>query len=609
MTIRQLNQAVINRIAAGEIVARPESVVKELAENALDAGASCLRIMLREAGKARIVVEDDGRGMNGDELTRAVARHHTSKLPDDDLTEIRHMGFRGEALSAIAAIARLTMQSRPAGADTAWRIRVEGGAVGAPEPAPGGTGTRVEVADLFYATPARLKFLKGERTEKQRCLDVVRRLAMARPDVAFHVGDERVWCLSLPVEGGDADVRFRARVARVMGEDFIRDAEAVEVVRGDMWLTGFAGLPTAGRRDTRGQHFFVNQRPIQDRLVQGALRGAYQDVIDRDRHPAAVLCLSCPWTDVDVNVHPTKAEVRFHDQGRVRSLIVAGCRQAIGTAGHRTSGEVSRAFAESFRTGKPTRDAGARDSGGHGGDSARDRLPGMALTPQARAWDAPLTSEPAADGAVAGDALPARDTESSESAPTHPLGAAVAQVHGNWIISQTDEGIVIVDAHAAHERVVHEEMKAELAADGVRRQTLLIPEVVELRPDEAENLEELRESLAELGLIVEAFGGATMVVREIPAVLGEVDVPGMIRELAAEALATNGASALRDRIERVLATAACHNSVRTGRRLTRAEMDALLRRMEATPNAGQCNHGRPTWVQMAQGELERLFGR
>jgi DNA mismatch repair protein MutL len=602
MTIRQLPPVLVNRIAAGEVVERPASAVKELAENAIDAGAARIDILLRDGGRSLIVVTDDGSGMTREELSLAVERHCTSKLPEDDLLRIRSLGFRGEALPSIGAVSRLTITSRPRAAAEAWSLAVEGGVKGAPQPAAHPPGTRVEVRDLFYATPARLKFMKTARSERDQALDAVERLAMAYPATAFTViGDEdrvllRLNALGKDLAEHDPQAARRQRLAAILGRDFAENALAIDAAREGVRLTGLAGLPTLNRATSRDQYLFVNGRPVRDKLLTGAVRGAYQDFLARDRHPMVALFVDCPEQEVDVNVHPAKAEVRFRDSGLVRGLIVGALRHALAAAGHRAATTVAEAALAAFRPGMAPSGVAWR----------HDALAPMpaGLAEAAAAYHAPLPGtgldRPAARAAEAVDEMP----------PSHyPLGAACAQLHETYIVAQTGDGIVIVDQHAAHERLVYERMKAALAGSGVARQILLLPEVVDLDEGAVARLAARQAELAELGLVLEPFGTGAVVVREMPALLGEANIRGLVRDLADELAELGDALALKERLEEVCGTLACHGSVRAGRRLNRAEMDALLRQMEATPHSGQCNHGRPTYVELRLTDIEKLFGR
>src|SRR6266851_2154895 len=594
MKIRQLPPVVVNRIAAGEVIERPAAAVKELVENAIDAGATRIEVVLREGGQALIAVSDNGAGMTPDELSLAVERHCTSKLPDDDILRIAMLGFRGEALPSIGAVSRLSITSRPPDAANAWEIVVEAGTKRAPAPAAYPPGTRVEVRDLFFATPARLKFMKSPRSERDQAVDTVKRLAMAYPGVAFTVtGDDERVLLRLPPAASR-----EARLAALLGRDFAENSIAVMAERQGFRLTGLVGLPTLNRGLPRDQYLVVNGRPVRDKLLVGAVRGAYQDVLARDRHPVVALFLDGPAAEIDVNVHPAKAEIRFRDAGLIRGLIVGALRHALEGAGQRASTTVADLALAAFRPG----------TGGAGDPAAMPRFafppspPPVGLAEAANRFLMPgeaATSEPAAVGTeVAGDA--ALDT---------PLGAARAQLHGTYILAETAGGIVLVDQHAAHERLVYERMKEQIARHGVARQSLLLPEIVELDPALAARLAARAEELAEFGLMLEPFGHGAVIVREVPALVAGLDVRALVRDLADELAEWGDALALKERIEHVCGTLACHSSVRAGRRLAPAEMDALLRQMEATPNSGQCNHGRPTYVTLALSDIERLFGR
>lgn len=610
MTIRRLPPEVVNRIAAGEVVERPASAVKELVENALDAGAGRIEIQAEGGGLSRILVADDGKGLAPDELALAVERHATSKLvPDDagdvDLLRIATLGFRGEALPSIGSVARLTIAARAPGGE-GHAIRVEGGEVApvAPAPFPGPHGARVEVRDLFYATPARLKFMKSERAENQAIAEEVKRQAMAHEAVAFSLDLDGRRVLRLPAEA-PGDAGRLARLAPLLGGEFEANALLIDQTRDGVRLSGYAGLPTYARGNAAHQYLFVNGRPVRDRLLQGALRGAYADFLARDRHPVAALYLELDPMLVDVNVHPAKAEVRFRDPALVRGLIVGALRHALAGAGHRAATTVASQALGGFRPGiAPGAPTPAPDAWTSPFVAPRPQ-PGLPGLTGLSARVEPVGAAGPATAGVAETPAPAPAVDPTE----FPLGAARAQVHGTYIVAQTRDGIVIVDQHAAHERLVYERMKRQMAEGGVTRQTLLVPEVVQLDPAEAERVADAAPQLAELGLIVEGFGPGAVLVREIPALLGETDVQGLVRDIADD-LSENGAAlALRERLAEVCGTMACHGSVRAGRRLTAAEMDALLREMEATPHSGQCNHGRPTYVELNLADIERLFGR
>ena len=591
MPIRQLPPLVVNRIAAGEVVERPAAAVKELVENAIDAGATRIDITLREGGQALIAVADNGHGMNRAELALAVERHCTSKLPDDDLLDIRMLGFRGEALPSIGAVSRLRIVSRPAGADAAWEIAVEGGIKHAPVPAAHPPGTRVEVRDVFFATPARLKFLKTARSERDQAVDTVRRLAMACPEIAFTViGDDERVLLRLP-----AATSREMRLAALLGRDFAENSVSVMAERQGFRLSGQIGLPTLNRGLPRDQYLVVNGRPVRDKLLVGAVRGAYQDVLAKDRHPVVALFLDGPASEIDVNVHPAKAEVRFRDAGLIRGLIVGALRHALEAAGQRPSTTVANAALAAFRPVESGNGIAAMPRFAFPPSAPRAELAEAAnrfLRPGETAAGEPASTEPA-----------------TEPAPDLPLGAARAQLHGTYILAETANGIVLVDQHAAHERLVYERMKEALAQNGVARQILLLPEIVELDPAEAARVGARAEELAQFGLVLEPFGAGAVIVREVPALVPGLDIKSLIRDLADEIEEWGDAMALQERVEHVCGTLACHSSVRAGRRLNPAEMDALLRQMEATPNSGQCNHGRPTYVSLALSDIERLFGR
>lgn len=601
--VRRLPETLVNRIAAGEVVERPASALKELVENAIDAGARRIDVVLRDGGRTLIQVSDDGWGMDPQALALAVERHATSKLPDDDLTHIATLGFRGEALPSIGAVSRLAITSRAAGAPSAWRIRVEGGAVSAPEPAALTAGTRVEVRDLFYATPARLKFLKVPRTEQAHAVEILERLAMAAPGVGFTLSDGSRTVLSLEAAQGELFEARLARLGAVLGRDFAADALRIDAERQGHRLTGYAGLPTLHRRTSAHQYLFVNGRPVRDKLLLGAVRGAYMDFVAADRHPMLALFLELPAEEVDVNVHPAKTEVRFRDAGLVRGLIVGALKHALAAAGHRASASVGAATLGSFRPD------GLRPHSGSAAPAwtspAWAPPPSAGMSEAQAAWQAPI------DRLDLG-AAPAARVEaalSDPAGPQHPLGAARAQIHATYIVAQTEDGLVIVDQHAAHERLVYERMKAALAAGGVARQALLLPEVVELDEPAVDRLLQRTAELAELGLVLEPFGQGAVVVREVPALLGRTDAAALVRDLADDLAELGDAHTLTDRLADVCGTMACHGSVRAGRRLGAEEMNALLRQMEATPHSGQCNHGRPTYVELKLADIERLFGR
>jgi DNA mismatch repair protein MutL len=591
--IRRLPPEAVNRIAAGEVVERPAAVVKELVENAIDAGASRIRVGLIGGGKTEIVVEDDGCGMSPPDLALAVERHATSKLAPDrrgdfDLSRIATLGFRGEALPSIGAVAELDIVSRRREDAEGSLLSVHAGVRTGPRPhAFGGAGTRVTVRNLFSATPARLKFLKSDRAEFEAAADSLKRLAMAHPHIAFSLTSDGRTAFSLPSEARDERGRLR-RLSAVMGEAFEDNAFEIDAARPGVRLFGHAGIPTFNRGLPDKQFLFVNGRPVKDRLLVGAVRAAYADFLARDRHPALALFVEIEPGLVDVNVHPAKTEVRFRDAALVRGLIVSALRHALAEAGWRAATSAS-AFALSRM--RP----GAGPAAG-------------ALQPGAREFfalhDRPRDYHPALDIAA-----PSARADGADGEARHPLGAARAQIHETYIVAQTDDGLIIVDQHAAHERLVYEDMKRALGAGRVATQILLIPEIVELDAEEANRLCARQREFEELGLVLERFGEGAVAVREIPALLGDADIGALIRRLADEIAEFGEALALKENLEAVCGAMACRGSVRAGRRLTAEEMNALLRRMEATPHSGQCNHGRPTYVELKLADIERLFGR
>lgn len=601
--IRQLDEAAINRIAAGEVVERPASAVKELVENALDARATRITVDYADGGKTLIRVTDDGCGMTAEDLPLALSRHATSKIDGSDLLNIHSFGFRGEALPSLGAVGRLTISSRAADSD-GCTLSVEGGRMGQVRPAALTRGTVVELRDLFYATPARLKFMRSDRAEMGAIADVVKRLALAEPHVGFTLRD---------VSGGEARVVFRAdpengdffdalhrRVATVLSRDFAENALAIDAERDGLRLAGYAALPTYSRGSSVAQFLFVNGRPVLDRMLFGALRAAYMDVLSRDRHPAAVLNLIVDPQRVDVNVHPAKSEVRFREPDLARGLIVSGLRHALAGAGHRASSTVAGETLAAFRPEAPAPMAPRVYQ--------MDRASQPALA-RAFQFQAPL---PAQDAMGFAEAPTARVEALAEPAPdltSRPLGAARAQLHENYIIAQTSTGMVIVDQHAAHERLVYERLKTQAEGAGIAAQSLLIPEIVELSAADAARLLAVAEDLAKLGLVVEPFGGSAVAVRETPAILGRIDAEALIRDIVDDLADLGDSTRLRGRIDAVLSRMACHGSVRSGRQMRADEMNALLREMEETPLSGQCNHGRPTYVELKLADIERLFGR
>jgi DNA mismatch repair protein MutL len=569
MLIRRLSESTINRIAAGEVIERPASVVKELVENSLDAGATQIDVVFRNGGKSFIRVTDNGSGMEPDDLALCIERHATSKLVDHDLMDIRTMGFRGEALPSIGAVARMRIASRASG-DDAHALEIEGGRTGMMAPAAQAQGTNIEVCDLFFATPARLKFLKSDRSETAEAADVMRRLALPHPHVGFTFVTEERQLIDVP-RGQSRE----ARMAAIMGQDFIANAFAFEGARDGVRVMGHAGLPTYSRASGQMQHAFVNGRPVRDKLIAGAIRGAYADLMGRGRFPALVLHLDCPPDRVDINVHPAKSEVRFRDGQMIRSLIVSTVRNAVAARGITVNSDLSRAATMSFA------------------QPATGAYSGFAEAQAAFDMQMPLAA-PDPGEAEAGD---------------FPLGAARAQIHDAYIVSQTASGFMLVDQHAAHERLVYERLKRERSGQGIATQPLLVPQVVDLDPSSAERLLGAQDLLEASGLAVESFGNASLLIREVPALLVDADVSGLIQDVADELSANDRHESLDERINHVLATMACHHSVRSGRKLKPDEMNALLREMERTPNSGQCNHGRPTFIELKLSDIERLFGR
>ncbi|MCC0071213.1 MAG: DNA mismatch repair endonuclease MutL [Rhodobacteraceae bacterium] len=595
--IRQLDEVAINRIAAGEVVERPASAVKELVENALDACARRIAVTYADGGKTLVRVTDDGCGMTADDLPLALARHATSKIDGTDLLNIRSFGFRGEALPSLGAVGRLRITSRAKGFEAA-EIAVAGGRLEPVRPAALTAGTVVELRDLFHATPARLKFLRSDRAEAQAIRDVVERLAMAEPYVSFTLtdasGGESRTILRADAEQGELFDALGQRLRGLLGAGFADNALPIDAEREGFRLRGFAALPTYSRGAAVEQFLFVNGRPVRDKLLIGALRAAYMDVLSRDRHPAAVLNMTCDTERVDVNVHPAKAEVRFREPGVVRGLIVSALRHALAGAGHRASSTVAGLTLGALRT-----------------EETRPRVyqmerPTQAVLRMAHAAQAPLAPELAEASARYEPAV--RDPV-EEAAEYRPLGAARAQVHENYIIAQTATGIVIVDQHAAHERLVYERLKRQREEQGVAAQALLIPEIVDLSEGDARLLLDHAEALGALGLTVEPFGGGAVAVRETPALLGEVNAATLLRDILDELRDLGASQTLQSRIDSVLSRMACHGSVRSGRRMRADEMNALLREMETTALSGQCNHGRPTYVELKLSDIERLFGR
>lgn len=596
MPIRRLPDHLVNQIAAGEVVERPASALKELVENAVDAGARRILIELEVGGIEHLSVTDDGCGMAAEELRLAIERHATSKLPRDDLSDISTLGFRGEALPSIASVSRLTLASRPAGGE-GWQIVIDHGHMLSDGPAGLPLGTRVAVDGLFAKVPARRKFLKTERSELAACVDVVRRLAMAHPNIAFELKHGGRRLLAADANASMLESARLARLAALLGVEFADNAVPVDLVRDGLTLGGMAGLPTYNRGIADHQYLFVNGRPVRDRLLAGSVRGAYQDLLARDRHPVVVLFLDVPPDFVDVNVHPAKTEVRFRDAALVRGMIVGGLRRALDAAGHRAATTVAAGVLEAFQS-QPI---------------AQPAAPMPMPAPLPEPWRPKAQASFADRGlgfhGVAPAARAPEPVQHAAPAEDFPLGVARGQVHNTYIVAEAKDGLVLVDQHAAHERLVLERMKRALEAGGVASQTLLLPEVVELDEVEANQLCDRAAELEAWGLEIERFGPRAVLVRAVPALLGHTDVKGLVRDLADDFAAFDSALSLKERIDEVCATMACHGSVRAGRPLSVAEMNALLREMEVTPHAGQCNHGRPTYVKLAREDIEKLFGR
>ena len=606
--IRHLPVQLVNQIAAGEVIERPASALKELIENSLDADASRINIDLADGSLSGLTVSDDGLGMAHDELILAVQRHATSKLPHDDLLDIRFFGFRGEALPSIGSVSQLRLFSRQHSDLHGWALTVRHGQADEPEPAAGARGTRIEISDLFASVPARLKFMKTQKTEAGQCYDVVRRFAMSRPDVSFILTDSGRTVLQLPAQD-ISDGGFARRLSEILGPVFARESVAVQAEKKGMRLTGYAGLPTMNRATAVQSYLFVNGRPVRDRQLLGAVRAGYQDMLPRGRHPVLVLFLTIDAKAVDVNVHPAKAEVRFRDAASVRGLVVGALSSTLRLAGMQATAEGGEAAMRQFSHAP---------SFGYGGTSGRYSLQPSSRNSQLAAQTIQQPSEPSPDFLSqappqakndAGSDFPDILADEAESLSGYPLGAAKAQLHKTYIVAETSSGLCIIDQHAAHERLVMEQMKAQYLKGQVKSQSLLLPEIVELPSDQTEAVLAEAEQLRNTGLEVEPFGPGAVMIRAVPALLGQTDVKVLIRDLAEELVQLGGTSVLDDKIGYILATLSCHGSVRAGRRLNADEMNALLRQMEATPAAGQCNHGRPTFITLTLADLEKLFGR
>ena len=607
--IRLLPNGLINKIAAGEVIERPASAVKELVENSIDAGASKIEIIMRNGGRTFISVTDNGCGMSKHDLVLAVERHATSKLPTDSLDSISTLGFRGEALPSIGAVSRLRIKTRSKNMDTGWSINVTGGDIEAATPSSLKMGTQVEIRDLFYATPARLKFLKTDRTETGRTIEVIRRIAMVNPNISFTLNDGTRTNIRFNGAQGNLPNIKLSRIGEVLGRDFEENSLLIEAEREGFILTGYAGLPTLNRRTSSHQFLFVNGRPVHDKLLYGAVRAAYSDFLAYDRHPLVVLFLDAPKSTLDVNVHPAKSEVRFQEPGLVRGLIIGALKKTLAEAGYQTSSTVSNAalgiLNKSISKVAPT---GVRRSSQYYktfDPSQNKYLHSSLATNEITNEYLDLNSEPMART----DSPSNQSFESLNEIGSFPLGAAQAQLHKNYIVAQTNEGLVIVDQHAAHERLVYEKMKIHLKEGGIKRQVLLIPEVIDLENAKIQRLLELKDDFTRLGLILEKFGEGAILVREIPSILGDINIKNLVIDIVDELEEFGSSTVLEDKLGHICGTIACHSSVRSGRTLRIEEMNALLREMEATPHSGQCNHGRPTYVELKLSDIEKLFGR
>ena len=607
--IRLLPNGLINKIAAGEVIERPASAVKELVENSIDAGATKIEIIMRDGGRTFISVTDNGCGMSKQDLVLAVERHATSKLPNDNLDSISTLGFRGEALPSIGAVSRLSIKTRSKNMDTGWSINVTGGDIEAATPSSLKMGTQVEIRDLFYATPARLKFLKTDRTETGRTIEVIRRIAMVNPNISFTLNDgNRTNIRFNEVRGNLPNIKL-SRIGEVLGRDFEENSLLIEAEREGFILTGYAGLPTLNRRTSSHQFLFVNGRPVQDKLLYGAVRAAYSDFLAYDRHPLVVLFLDAPKSTLDVNVHPAKSEVRFQEPGLVRGLIIGALKKTLTEAGYQTSSTVSNAalgiLNKSISKVASTGVRRSSQSYNSFNSAPNNHLHSSLATNEIANEYLDLNSAPMARN----NSTSNQSFETLNEIASFPLGAAQAQLHKNYIVAQTNEGFVIVDQHAAHERLVYEKMKIHLKEGGIKRQVLLIPEIVDLENAKIQRLLELKDDFTRLGLILEKFGEGAILVREIPSILGDINIKNLVIDIADELEEFGSSTVLEDKLGHICGTIACHSSVRSGRTLRIEEMNALLREMEATPHSGQCNHGRPTYVELKLSDIEKLFGR
>ena len=598
MTVRFLDPTLINQIAAGEVIERPASAIKELVENAIDAGSTKIDVVVREGGRTLISVTDNGQGMPPEDLMLSVERHATSKIPDGDLFNIRTLGFRGEALPSIGAVSRLAIVSRTATDDMAWRLLIEGGERGKLVPTSFGIGTRVEVRDLFYATPARLKFLKTPTTELSHTVDILNRMALAHPQIQFSLMDGERTLFSYAANND--------RIPAILGKDFLENACPVLMEREGLKITGHISVPTYNRSTATAQYLFVNGRPVKDKLLSASIRAAYQDFLASNRHPVLTLFVDIDPADVDINVHPAKAEVRFRDAGLVRGALISALKNALQGAAHLSSSTIAQEALVAFqRPFSPSPWSGKTHSGRSFGapspQSSTSRMAAPRLPfPEPRLVPGlPELAEPAASYQAAPEPI----------SNDYPLGLARAQIHGTYILAETKDSLVVVDQHAAHERLVYEKMKGEQASQGIKRQALLLPEVVDLPEETLKALLARTSDLAQLGLIIEPFGLTAVLVREVPALLAKTDWKQLIQDLGAEIQDIDATVSLAEQLNEMLSTLACHNSVRAGRQLSLEEMNALLRQMEATPHSGQCNHGRPTYVKLQRQDIEKLFGR
>ena len=624
MSIRILPSNLVNQIAAGEVIERPSSVIKELVENSIDAGATSVEVTLVDGGKSLIIVSDNGKGMTAEELELAVERHATSKLPDDNLFNINFLGFRGEALPSISSVARLSIISRPKDADSAWKIEVNGGEKSKPVPASHPFGTRIEVRDLFYATPARLKFLKASTSETNACVDILTRIAMANPHISFYLKDGDKKKLSLNAEQGELfDARLK-RLSDVMGKEFGENSVLIDAFRENLHISGYVSLPTLNKANSLSQYLFVNNRPVRDKLLLGAIKGAYMDVLASNRYPMCALFFDIDPAYVDVNVHPAKAEVRFYDNALVRGLLVSAIRNALTVESRRSSNtldinEFVRDTIPEF--GVPRTETAQEQVLVHDIPETvelREHNPQPSLRPQGFNFQSAVVA-PSRRSQVELPELEHKFSVKVESpsayenlptAESGPLGIPKAQFHNTYIISQTEDSIVIIDQHASHERIVMERMKANLQKNGrLASQMLLIPEVVDLDASAKERILSLTAELNQLGLVVEEFGTTAVIVREVPALIKDCDVKQLITDLAEEIAEWGGEYALTDKLHHICATFACHGSVRAGRALNFDEMNRLLRDMEKTDHSGQCNHGRPTYIELKLKDIEKLFNR